>query len=221
MNPDRKYWNHQQQVLREALTRSKDHARAIELFLNQHGMVHSSELAPAGSPSLEEPIWQGLTDAAARRIAPKGEHSIAWIFWHIARIEDVTMNLLLAGTPQLILQEGWLERMKVTESDTGNAMDLARIARLSAAVNLAALRDYRLAVGRRPREIVLQLVPEQLKEKVQPKRLQQVLAEGAVEESAHGLIDYWGGLTLAGLLLMPPTRHNFIHLNEAMRLKTR
>jgi len=33
------------------------------------------------------------------------------------------------------------------------------------------------------------------------------------------VIDYWSGLTLAGLLLMPPTRHNFIHLNEALRLK--
>jgi hypothetical protein len=31
--------------------------------------------------------------------------------------------------------------------------------------------------------------------------------------------EYWGGLTLAGLLLMPPTRHNLIHLNECVKIK--
>jgi hypothetical protein len=49
--------------------------------------------------------------------------------------------------------------------------------------------------------------------------LQQVLDEGAVVQEAQGLLDYWGGLNIAGLLLMPPTRHNFVHLNEALRIK--
>jgi hypothetical protein len=34
-----------------------------------------------------------------------------------------------------------------------------------------------------------------------------------------GIVDYWGSRTIAGLLLMPPTRHNFTHLNEARMLK--
>ena len=63
------------------------------------------------------------------------------------------------------------------------------------------------------------LSPEDLKKKVDPQRLQRVLAEGAVEPAAMGLIEYWGGRSVAGLLLMPPTRHNFVHLNEALRLK--
>ena len=33
------------------------------------------------------------------------------------------------------------------------------------------------------------------------------------------LVKYWGKRDTAGLLLMPATRHNFIHLNEALRLK--
>jgi hypothetical protein len=45
--------------------------------------------------------------------------------------------------------------------------------------------------------------------------------EGAVVEAAQGLIDYWGRRNIAGLLLMPATRHNFIHLNEALRIKHR
>ena len=50
-------------------------------------------------------------------------------------------------------------------------------------------------------------------------RLQQVMAEGAIVEAASGIADYWGKRTIAGLLLMPPTRHNFVHLNEALRIK--
>lgn len=60
-----------------------------------------------------------------------------------------------------------------------------------------------------------------MKQKVGPKRLQRLLDEGAVLPEAQGLIDYWGQGTIAGLLLMPPTRHNFIHLDEAQRVKRR
>jgi hypothetical protein len=111
--------------------------------------------------------------------------------------------------------------MKISVRNTGNAMDEAGVAKLSARINIEALRSYRLAVGRRTREIVRQLQAEDLKQKVDPSRLQQVMDEGAVVEAAQGLIDYWGRRNIAGLLLMPATRHNFIHLNEALRIKHR
>ncbi len=40
-------------------------------------------------------------------------------------------------------------------------------------------------------------------------------------QQQRDLIDYWGNRTFAGLLLMPPTRHNMVHLNEAYRIKNR
>jgi hypothetical protein len=43
--------------------------------------------------------------------------------------------------------------------------------------------------------------------------------ERAVLEAASDITDYWGKRTIAGLLLMPATRHNLVHLNEALRLK--
>ena len=131
------------------------------------------------------------------------------------------MNLLVAGRPQLFEAEGWLSRLGVVDKDTGNAMSEQRIADISTRVDLTALRAYRTAVGRRTREIVQGLRPEDLKKKTDPARLQRVLAEGAVEPAAMGLIEYWGGRTTAGLLLMPPTRHNMVHLNEALRMKQR
>ena len=45
------------------------------------------------------------------------------------------------------------------------------------------------------------------------------IKQASVAREAMGLIEYWGNLTIAGLLLMPPTRHNFVHLNEALKVK--
>lgn len=219
MNVDRKHWNEQQQALRQALSRPEDHALAVELFLAQHAMVHAAQVSGVGLTTFEDEVWEGLEDAAARCIPPGCDHSIAWCFWHLTRIEDVTMNILLAGTPQLLFGERWFERTNVPFQDTGNGMPPVDVARLGAEIDLTGLRDYRLAVGRRTREIVQALGYEYLKRRVDPSRLERILAEEVVSEAGRGVVDYWSGLTGAGLLLMPPTRHALIHLNEAGKLR--
>jgi hypothetical protein len=219
MDLQRKLWNQQQQALRQKLAHPETHAQAIELFLNQHAMVHAAGMSGSGLWSFEDEALDGVSASHMRLIPRNGDHSIAWLVWHMTRCEDITMNLLAAGSPQVLLAENWLERMQISLRDTGNAMPDAAVLEFSAAINLEALHDYRLSVGRRTRDIARQLLPEQLKQKVDPARLQQVTREEAVVETANWLLDYWGGLTIAGLLLMPPTRHNFVHWNEALRIK--
>ncbi len=221
MDDNRKLWNQQQKMLRHALTSANDHQEAIELFLNQHAMVHSARMAQTELHSFADEIWEDLTEATFRRVPRNCEHSIAWCIWHIARIEDVTMNLLVADAPQILYRDNWLERLRATIQHTGNAMSDEEMTELSAALDIAALRAYRVAVGRRTREIAQQLRPEELKQQVARGRLQRVRDEGAVIDAAEGIIEYWSRRDIAGLLLMPPTRHNFIHLNEALRLKQR
>jgi hypothetical protein len=217
----RKAWNENQQALKQALAHPEEHARAVELFLSQHAALHDCAITPGAPPGFSDLLWQGLSEAAARRIPPGAEHSIAWMLWHIARIEDITMNMLAAGAPQLFHAAGWQARLNAQPADTGNAMTPAEVASLSAAIDLDALRDYRQAVGARTREIARGLAPQDVRRRVRAERIARVLAEGAVLPSEGWLTDYWGGLTIAGLLLMPPTRHNFVHLNEAMRAKAR
>lgn len=219
MEPNRKHWNEQQQLLQSALQSGADHPGALALFMSQHAMVHSAQMASWEGWSFEDEVWDGLSEAAARGIPRGCEHSIAWLTWHLARIEDVTMNLLVAGGAQLLHAENWLEKLQVSVCDTGNATEPGGVEALSAAVDLAALREYRMAVGRRTREIVAQLQPQDLKKKVDPARIARISAEGAVLPAASEVIDYWSKRTIAGLLLMPPTRHNFVHLNEALRVK--
>ena len=221
MEINRKLLNEQQTELRRVMTGLNQHDKAIRLFLRQHAMLHSARMTDGETWSFEDEILNDMTEEQIRRIPMNCEHSVAWCIWHLARIEDVAMNLLVAGSPQVLNRENWLERIKVAVRDTGNAMDAEAVARLSAAIEIEALRAYRVAVGRRTREIVQQLEPGALKQRVDPLRVQRVWDEGAVVEGARGIVDYWSRRNIAGLLLMPATRHNLTHLNEALRLKKR
>jgi hypothetical protein len=182
-------------------------------------MVHSKKTGRMDVWSFEDELWQELTENEFRAIPPKGEHSIAWILFHIARIEDITMNMLIADSPQLYVCDEWAKKLKSTIPHSANRMDNAAVAQLSARLEMSALREYHIVVGRRTREIVKKIKPADLNQKVEAARLQKVLDAGAVTPEAMEIINYWSKRTLAGLLLMPPTRHNFLHLNEAMRVK--
>ena len=220
MDPNRKRWNEGQKLLRQALTEVEDDLNAVALFLDQHAMLHTAEVSQAECYSFADELWQGASEAVIRCLPPKFEHSIAWLVWHIARIEDMTMNVLLAGKPQVFHQENWLAHLNISVRHTGNVvMDEADVGELSQAIDIDWLKAYRIAVGRSTREVVKHLHPEEFHRKTDPARLQELLDDGSVAREAMGLIEYWGSLTCAGLLLMPPTRHNFVHLNEAIKVK--
>lgn len=222
MDTHRKLWNQEHQKLQRALS-ANDHQKAIELFLNQHAMVHSGKMSKTKLWSFEDEILNDMTEEQIRCIPPGGGHSIAWILFHLARIEDITMNMLVAGTPQLFLREDWVKKLNVSALcvHSANQMDDASVATLSTQIDIGALRTYRQTVGRRTREIIKRLKPEEFKQKVEASRLQKVMDEGALLPEAIEILNYWSKRTIAGLLLMPPTRHNFLHLNEAGRIKAK
>lgn len=223
---DRRFWNDRQTEFRQVLLSFEHHEDALQMFMRQHATLHSrkasrGEALSPDSRFFEDELLDDMAEPPIRIIPPNFDHSIAWNIWHMARIEDVTMNMLVAGEPQLLSRENWLERMKIRLQHTGNIMDRAAVKDLSAVIDIGGLRAYRSAVGHNTREIVKHLSPQELKQKVDPTRLQRVREEGAVVETASDLLEYWGRRNIAGLLLMPATRHNFVHLNEAFRLKQR
>lgn len=217
MDTNRQQWNQGHQKLHRAL--SANDGQAIELFLIQHAMVHSQKMSGTKGWFFEDEVLGDILEEQFRCIPPKSEHSIAWILFHIARIEDITMNMLVAGTDQLFVHDHWMKKLNVNIAHSANSMDNWSVTALNTHMDIAALRAYRQAVGRRTREIVRKLKPEELKQKVDPARFQKVMDEGALLPEAIGILNYWSKRTIAGLLLMPPTRHNFLHLNEALRIK--
>lgn len=219
MASERDSLNAQQTEVRRLLASPREFEVAISALLRHHAMLHSAVVAEPRRWSFEDEALNDLAEGEGRLLPEKADHSIAWLVWHMARCEDITMNLLVAGSSQVLLEDGWLAALKINVRDTGNAMDRAAIADFSARIDFIALRAYRLAVGRRTQAIIRQLEPGGLKMKVDSARLERVRQEGAVADAAADLIAYWGSRDIAGLLLMPATRHNIVHLNEILKVK--
>ena len=215
----RKLINKNQSDLRTIMTTRGQHEIAIRTFLLQHAALHSKRVSNTNTWSFEDSLMDKLTEDQFRRIPKNEEHSIAWCIWHIARIEDIAMNYLVADTPPVFDLENWQEKMNIAYKDSGNEMKPGQISSMSKYIDLDALRNYRVAVGLRTREIVAGLKPGSLFEKVKETSIKKVKDSGAVSEAAYGITDYWSRRNIAGLLLMPATRHNLVHLNEALKLK--
>ena len=219
MDTARKNWNARQKELRTLFSDPLNYPQAVDLFLQQHAEVHSGIMSAVGSLSFEDEVINDMTDNQIRCIPDRMDHSIVRILWHLARIEDVTMNMLVAGSKQVFDRGKWLGKLKVSLIHTGNAISIRDITELSNRIDTVQLRKYRVAVGRQTEKIVKQLDSAKIDQKVSSTRLDLILQERAVVEDAKGLISYWSKRTIAGLLLMPPTRHCFIHLNEALKIK--
>ncbi len=220
MDANRQEWAQRQQDVRRLLARPATHAEAIRLWLRQHAALHARGLADDQEWSFQDEVLADLADAHLRRSPDAGSHSIAWLLWHIARIEDVTMNLLVAGQPQ-VLDSEWTGRLGLARRDVGTGMDDAEVADVSARIDIGALLAYRLAVGGCTRTIVGGLQPADLWQAIEPPRIAELLAAGAVSGAARDLAETWATWKKVRFLLMPATRHSFTHLNEARRLRSK
>jgi len=218
---NRKRLNGQQTELRRQLAGGKPFEEARQLFLKVHASYHSARMSGEGVWSFEDALLDDLSTEQFRRIPKNCEHSIVWCIWHLVRIEDTAMNIVVADRQQVFSQGDWPVRLGVPYRDCGNEISDEDLQTLSREIDLQALRDYRVAVGRRTREIVSQLKAEDMSRKADPKRIQRVLDEGAILPGSRGVTDYWSKRDIAGLLLMPASRHNLVHLNEALKLKKR
>ena len=148
------------------------------------------------------------------------DETIAWVLWHIARIEDLTMGILVDGGGQ-VFDSRWKRQLNVHISDTGNALSDDEIMELSAGLDMKELIAYRNAVGQRTQDIVKSLSADDMKRRVSAQGLEAVKQSGGVtdQEESLWLLDFWEKKDVAGLLLMPPTRHVILHLNDCGKWK--
>lgn len=212
-------WNPKQARLKELISDPACFREALALCLELHALTH--EGTPS-SPTLLDEVRQGLSREAFLTMPTKKDVTIAWNLWHITRIEDIVAGPLIANGAQ-VLDDEWMERLNARVRDTGNAMSDEEILALSEALDMEALFSYRAAVGQRTREALLRLTPADLKRRPEKESLNRVLREGGVTEQPESLwlLDFWGRKNVAGLILMPLTRHQAGHLNDCMNLKRR
>jgi hypothetical protein len=221
---ERRNWSEKHKELNKIILKPQEHSQAIDLFMSLHSMLHTSSVGNGNELTLEDEVLKDLDEKTFRTYpvnTQNTKNSIAWHLWHIARIEDMTMNILVSDEEQVFLSANWLEKMNVRFSHSGNDMSKKDIAELSSLVYFDALIEYRATVGKRTRHIVSSLKQGQFKEKVVQSRVKRLLDENAVAIESKWLSEYWSKKTIAGLILMPATRHPFMHLNKCVQIKNK
>lgn len=217
-----KEWNPKQALLQAILSEPEKFDEAIRLCLDMHTLVHTAQMSGCNFVTYEDELWKGLSEEVFR-VVPRTRNrnaTIAWNLWHITRIEDLTANILIADDIQ-VFNDNYLSKLNVTVKDTGNAMTDEEIEGFSLAISMNELRNYRIAVGRKTQNIIAHLKPLDLRRKMTANQLKRILDEGGVlrVEGSRWLVDFWGRKTVAGILLMPITRHQIVHLNDALKIK--
>lgn len=215
-------WNPLQARLKEIITK-KDHFEEMQkLLLKMHSVVHSKEVYERNCDTFFDEVWDDLSGEALRTMPTVKDDTVAWNIWHITRIEDLTANYLIAEQEQ-VLNTTWHERLHTKVKDTGNSMTDEEIISFSTEVDKEGLYEYRCAVGKRTKEIIDALQPEDMKRKVSKEGLNAIARVGGVADhpDAIWLLDFWGRKTVAGIFQMPITRHQIVHLNDSVRLKKR
>jgi hypothetical protein len=131
------------------------------------------------------------------------------------------MNVLANNDIQVFNAGDWHKQLKVEYPHSGNEMTEDEMADLSTTIDIPALFAYRIEVGRKTREVVSSLQPGEFKRKVEAERIKLLEEQSAVKKEASWLLEYWGNKSIAGLILMPATRHLYLHLNKSIRIKQR
>ena len=218
---DLKHWNEKLQELRKIILKPEEIDKTKKLCLELHEMVHMGKMSNINVKTFEDELWENLDEETIRTATNEKGRTIVYGIWHSTRIEDITMNILVADFRQVFEEEGWLRKIHSSIKNTGNALTKEEILEFSKDININQLKEYRIAVGRKTREIINNLNRTDLKRKMKKESLQRILDDGAVEnvEAANWLIEFWGKKNVAEILLMPVTRHHLVHINESLRAK--
>ena len=188
---------------------------ARDLFLAQHAAVHSKEVG--GNPaSAAERTFGGLTEDQMRTRPREDLNSLAWIMWHIARAEDILAGAVIGGRDQ-VFDAGWMKRLNIARKDFGIGMKSADVWDLTRQIDVAALREYRDAVGKHTREIVGAFKDADWQGSIESSALERVAAQGNIPEA---LVKIFGGrprsAVLSGIALFHPSGH----MGEAVTVRS-
>lgn len=202
-----------------------------KLALELHSMVHPAEVSVSNEKTIADIVFEYMANGKQNLLVPREDYEtdlhyagtktvpLCWYFWHTYRIEDIVSNILIADGQQIFDSE-WQKRIGSPITDTGNALELDEAVDFGNGLDIQALREYMVSVGKGTREILKSLTLEQIKSMVPEERVMRILEEGGVTTDFRSvwLLVFWGRLTLGGMILTPLTSHHMMHLPACLNI---
>ncbi len=182
----------------------------IPFFLTRHEALHQWQI-----PYLLEPLSE---DDLRKRPAPSVT-PIAWMLWHMARVEDAGINRFVVDQPQ-VLNEDWQQKLNISPTDYGTGMSEEAVEVLVKNINLTALRQYQEAVAKSTVEALAKLDQNLLNDQMNETRVRQIIIEeGIGGAEAEWVIPHYVAKTKGWCLLHFCLTHNYYHLGQAFLVR--
>jgi uncharacterized damage-inducible protein DinB len=132
---------------------------------------------------------EGLTPAEARWQPTDHTNHIAWLVWHMARVEDRWVNQVLRGTTEVWIAEGWAKRFNMAPEGSGAGQTIEEV-RAMPDISLTDLMAYFEAVRAVTRQY-----------------LDQATDGDLVREYRHPRLGVITGIWIMGHLLVEESQH--------------
>lgn len=158
--------------LKNAL-KGTDIRKIRELTLEVHAMVHPAEISGRTEKTIADYVLEYMLMGNQNEIVPREDYDVdlhyagtrrvpmCWQFWHTYRIEDLVSNILMVNQNQIFNKE-WQKKIGASIIDTGNALEFDEAVAFGKGLNILALRDYMIAVGKNTRCILENLTLDQI-----------------------------------------------------------
>lgn len=148
------------------------------------------------------------------------DKTMAYYIYHLTRIEDITSNTLISGKKQIFFEEGYDKKLNSPITTTGNELSRDELVNFSSNLDIKELKNYSTRVFSNTNVIIKDMTYEASKVKVSQDKKNELLNLNSVskDENAFWLVDYWCKKTYGGLLLMPFSRHQMLHLEGCLRI---
>jgi len=166
-------------------------------------------------------IWESVPHDLMRQRPHPRVNSIAWIFWHMARVEDAGLNRFVVDGEQVLDEEPWMERMHLPWRHNGGEMTFAEVDELSQRVDLPALQAYSQAVQGRTRGIVEKLTLDDLAPRMAEDHLRKIIIdEGLAYTQPEAFIKNYLSWSKGKCLMNFGLTHPYQHLGEIETIAT-
>lgn len=141
-------------------------------------------------------------------------NSIAWLMWHLARIEDQTVHTFIQGKPQILVSGGWQERIEIEGAATGLGFGDEEVAEVTRAMNVEAVDDYWKAAQKASYEWLRSISREDL------EFVPDLDARRAESEAPNepGNWDLWRGRTAGFIFSGTVISHGYIHIGQMQEI---
>lgn len=148
-------------------------------------------------------------------------NSIAWLMWHLARTEDVMVNSVIRGEPQLLTSDDWPKRLRLEDTHMGTGLSDDEVGKVTGELDPLVADEYWKTVADATNAWLKSISPEVLDEIPDMyQRLSEIppILAGADNQA---MVEFWRGRTAGFLFGATVINHGYIHVGEMQAIRGR